>query len=65
MADEIGIAEAAKLSGYNPASLRNLIRQGRIKGRKIITVWLVSRSSLVAYLREQEAKGEKRGRKPV
>ncbi|MBM3130606.1 MAG: helix-turn-helix domain-containing protein [Chloroflexi bacterium] len=61
----ISISEASKQSGYNRAHLRELIRQGRIKGRKVVTVWLVSRSSLTAYLREQSERGEKRGRKPL
>jgi len=65
MGDWLTLKEAAKESGYNPIHLRDLLRQGRIKGRKVVTVWLVSKSSLTAYLREQQAKGEKRGRKPI
>lgn len=64
MGDWLTLKEAAKESGYNPIHLRDLLRQGRIKGRKVVTVWLVSRKSLDAYLREQQARGEKRGRKP-
>ena len=65
MADDwITVAEASKLSGYHAETLRELIRDGRIKGRKFATVWQVSRSSLIGYLREQERHGEKRGRKP-
>ncbi len=64
MADNwISISEATQLCGYHPDHLRTLIRQGRIKGRKVVIVWLVDRSSLLAYLREQGKKGEKRGRK--
>ena len=65
MADDwISIHEATKLTGYHPDHLRTLIRQGRIVARKVVIVWLVDRSSLLAYLREQGKKGEKRGRKP-
>ncbi len=65
MADDwITVAEASKQSGYHAETLRELIRAGRIKGRKFATVWQVSRSSLLGYLREQEQHGEKRGRKP-
>ena len=65
MADDwISIREATKLSGYHADHLRVLIRQDRIKGRKVVIVWLVNRSSLLAYIREQGNKGEKRGRKP-
>ncbi len=61
--DWITTTEAAELSGYHPVHLRVLIREGRIKGRKFGIVWQVSRKSLMEYLREQAAKGEKRGRK--
>lgn len=64
MADEwITAEEAVKESGYHVEHLRELMREGRIKARKFATVWQVSRSSLLAYLREQEQKGEKRGPK--
>ncbi len=64
IADEwITTREAAQVSGYNPVHLRTLIRNGRIKGRKYFVVWQVSRQSLIAYLREQEKRGGKRGRK--
>jgi Helix-turn-helix domain len=62
--DWIDIREATRLSGYHADHLRVLIRQGRIRGRKVVIVWLVNRSSLLAYLRAQSKKGEKRGRKP-
>jgi hypothetical protein len=65
MDDWLTIAEASKVSGYSSEHLRDLMREGRIKGRKFATVWQVGRSSLFAYLRGQQAKGEKRGRKPV
>jgi len=66
MAEEwLTLKEAAKLAEYNPVHLRVLIREGRIKGRKFATVWQVSRSSLLGYLREQAKRGEKRGRKPA
>ncbi|MBI5031896.1 MAG: helix-turn-helix domain-containing protein [Chloroflexi bacterium] len=63
--DWITTQEASKISGYHPESIRALIRQGRIKGRKFLIVWQVSRSSLLAYLREQAKRGDKRGRKPL
>lgn len=63
--DWITTREAVELSGYSPVHLRDLLRDGRIKGRKFVIVWQVSRSSLLAYLREQSKRGEKRGRKPL
>jgi Helix-turn-helix domain len=66
MADDwISVQDAVKLSGYHTESIRELVRDGKIKGRKVITVWLVSRISLQAYLRGQAKRGEKRGRKPL
>ena len=65
MNDEwLTVSEAAKLSGYHPETLRELIREGKIKGRKISIVWLVDRKSLSAYMEKVKAMGEKRGRKP-
>lgn len=58
------LKEAATLAHYNLDHLRELLREGKVKGRKVVTVWLVSRSSLERYLREQSERGEKRGRKP-
>jgi hypothetical protein len=65
MADDwIALKDAATLANYNPEHLRALIRQGRIKGRKVVIVWLVSKSSLERYIKEQSKQGERRGAKP-
>lgn len=64
MADWISVTEAAKLSGYHPDRIRELIREGKIKGQKIITVWQVSQESVLAYVRGVEKRGAKRGPKP-
>ena len=58
------VNEAAKLSGYNPDYIRELIRQGKIKARKFSIVWMVDRKSLSAFLKKAQAMWEKRGRKP-
>ena len=44
------VKEAAKQSGYHPEHIRELIRDGLIKGRKVSIVWLVDSKSLIAYL---------------
>ena len=64
MGDWLTISEASKESGYTVVHLQDLARQGRIKARKVVTVWLLSKSSLSRYLKEQSERGEKRGRKP-
>lgn len=61
----LSITEAAKTTGYSTEHLRDLMRAGRVRGRKFATVWQVSESSLRAYAREQAKKGEKRGRKTL
>jgi len=63
--DWMTVSEAVTASGYHAERIRELAREGRIKGRKIAIVWLVSRKSLATYLREQAKRGEKRGRKPL
>jgi excisionase family DNA binding protein len=64
MGDWLTLKDAAKLAGYHVEHLRELLREGKVKARKVVTVWLVSKSSLTAYLREQDKRGERRGRKP-
>lgn len=63
MAEWISITEAAKISGYHKDTLRKLASQGKIKGRKFVTVWQIDRASLQAYLKRVEMMGEKRGPK--
>ena len=63
MAEWISVTEAARLGGYHPEHLRELIRSGRVKARKIVTVWQIDRASLQAYIRAAEKLGAKRGRK--
>ncbi len=64
MADDwISTSEASKLSRFHAEHIRKLIREKRIKARKFLTLWLVSRKSLTDYLKEQATThGEKRGR---
>jgi hypothetical protein len=63
MADWIGVTEAANLSGYHPEHLRELIRNGKVRARKVVTVWQIDWVSLQAYIRKVEKLGKKRGRK--
>lgn len=57
--------EAAELSGYHPDHLRRLIRAGEIRARKLSFLWLVSRQSLLEYLRNaEESDDSRRGPKP-
>jgi len=62
--DWLTVKEAVELSGYNADHLRELMRDGKIEARKFSIVWMVSRKSLLIYLKKVQALGEKRGRKP-
>lgn len=46
----LSIADAARLTNYNPESIRRLIRQGKIKAKKVVIVWLVEKQSLLDYV---------------
>jgi len=61
--DWITTAEAVKLTGYHRNHIHRLIRQGGVKARKFGPVWQVSRTSLLAYARQVEKLGKKRGPK--
>jgi excisionase family DNA binding protein len=63
MVEWISVTEAARLSAYDADYLRKLIRGGKIKARKIITVWQINRASLLAYVKKTEKLGTKRGPK--
>lgn len=52
--------EAAELSGYHPERIRELVRDGRINGRKFGIVWQIDRDSLLAFLEESKDSGDKR-----
>lgn len=61
MADDwIPTSEAAIISGYNAEYLRWLIREHKIVAKKFGFVWQVSKSSLLAYLREAAKSEDKR-----
>ena len=60
MADWITTAEAARLSGYNTAYLRELIRTGKVKAQKWGRDWQVDRAGLLANIRADEKSADKR-----
>lgn len=62
--DWLTVNEAAKLSGYHPERIRELIRDNKIVAQKFSIVWQVSRESLLSYVSTMQKLGEKRGRKP-
>jgi hypothetical protein len=48
------VNDAARLSGYHPEHIRRLVRQGAITAKKFSIVWMVSRKSLLSYMKSQE-----------
>ena len=54
------IAEAVKESGYTPQHISLLLRQGRIKGKKVGGTWLVDLDDLKRYEQEMNELGSKR-----
>ncbi len=56
----IGITEAAKMSGYHPEHLRELVREGKLEARKIVTVWQINKQSLLTYIAQAEKSEDKR-----
>ena len=64
MDDCLTTYDAARVSGYNPDYIRQLIRSNKVVGRKWGPSWQVSRRSLETYLKHTEKLGERRGAKP-
>ena len=64
MADEwLSVKTAAELSGYSTKQILRLIHAEKIKADKFVTVWRVDRRSLLAYVKEAQKAGKKRGPK--
>lgn len=62
--DWITTAEAAELSGYHAEHLRELLRSGKVRGRKFgRLVWQVDRQSLKKHMELMRERGEKSGPK--
>lgn len=52
--------EAAKMFGYNPAYIRELLRTGKVKGQQIGQTWVVNVPSLRAYIRTHGYRADNR-----
>jgi len=60
MAEWITTKEAADLSGYHPIYLLDLLRNGKVRGRKFGPIWQVDRTSLLAYVSSAAKSTDKR-----
>lgn len=54
MDDWLTTYDAARVSGYNPDYIRQLIRSNKVVGRKWGPSWQVSRHSLETYIKHAE-----------
>lgn len=61
---ELTLSEAANESGHSPGTLRVLINQGRLVGRKRGRDWIVTAADLWNYLESRSARGPKTKRPP-
>jgi len=64
MTEWITTTEAAHISSYHPDYVRKLLQAGKVNGRKFGTTWQVDRQSLLTYLEQVNAQGDRRGPKP-
>jgi Helix-turn-helix domain len=53
------VNEAADISGYHPEYVRQLIREGKVVAKKFSIVWMVSKESLLEYVKSQEKPPQK------
>ena len=58
--DWITVNEASELSGYSSQYVRRLVRQKKIKSKKWVRDWMISVSSLKAYLQDAEKSSDPR-----
>lgn len=63
LGDWLSSKEAAKLAGYSLNHIRRLIYAKKIVARKWGNAWMVGRLSLLEYLEQVKALGERRGPK--
>lgn len=60
----ITVHDACQMTGYNAEYLRRLIRNGKVKARKVSIVWVVDQASLLGYVSQnQETTDRRRGPK--
>jgi excisionase family DNA binding protein len=56
----VSVDEASEKTGYAPAYIRRLLRQGKINAAKKGTMWWVELESLEAYKREMDLLGNEK-----
>ena len=56
----LSLPEAAEIYGFNSDYLRNLCQKGRLRARKIGTVWVTTARDMEIYIKSRELKGRYR-----
>lgn len=64
MARLITTTEAAQLTGYARDYVRQLVKSGKVKGKRLGRDWLIDERSLLRYKATLTKQGAKRGPKP-
>jgi len=53
------VRELSEQTGYHPEHIRRLVRQGKVKAKKLGLLWFVDPDSMVRYM--EQARSTKRG----
>lgn len=48
------VEELAELLGVHPKTVRKMIRDGKLKGKKLAKKWYVSEEELIAYFQGED-----------
>jgi len=54
MSEELSVKEAAELTCYSKYHVYYLAQTGKVKARKVVSVWQIDRDDLLAYLARME-----------
>lgn len=60
MTDYLSVDEAVNLSGYTPAHIRWLLREGKVKGVHKSRVWWIDKDSFEEYWAAMSELGDQR-----
>jgi len=55
----VSTSEACKITGFSSAYIQRLLRQKRIEGVKLGSIWLVYEDSLTAFVAQPRKRGPK------
>ena len=57
----LSLTEAAELYGFSKDYLGNLARSGRLRARKVGSMWVTTPADVEAYIRSRQERGAYRG----